>query len=54
MFLVGQAVTAAAIWGAIRSDIRHLTTAVTEAKESSRRAHARIDDLLKASGRFHE
>ena len=46
LFIVGQVLTAAAIWGGIRSDIRHLHESTREAKEEAAAAHKRIDALL--------
>ena len=37
---------AAAIYGGIRSDLKHLHTSVDEAKRSASRAHERIDSII--------
>lgn len=40
MLAVGSA---AAVWGAIRADIKHLIASVDEAKRTARKAHERLD-----------
>lgn len=44
--VIGQALTAGAIYGALRADVRHLVREVTEAKAHAARAHQRIDQVL--------
>lgn len=44
--LAGQLITAGAIWGAIRTDVKNLHEHVTEAKQAAKSAHQRIDGLL--------
>lgn len=53
LFLFGQLMTGAAIWGAIRSDIRNMIIRMndfkadlTKADEATSHAHKRIDDIL--------
>ncbi|MGP1665727.1 MAG: hypothetical protein ACTS5I_07445 [Rhodanobacter sp.] len=46
LFLFGQIVTGAAIWGAIRSDIRNMVIRMNDIKATSDYAHKRIDDML--------
>lgn len=41
-----QVATSAAVWGALRADVRHLITEVAEAKTIANKAHERIDKLL--------
>lgn len=49
LFLLGQAITGAAIWGAIRADIRNIHLRMTDIKTASDHAHRRIDDMLSRS-----
>lgn len=35
-----------AVYGGIRADLRHLHEKADAAKESARRAHSRLDDLI--------
>lgn len=44
--VVGQALTAGAIYGALRADVRHLVREVKEAKTAAAQAHQRIDQVL--------
>lgn len=44
--LMGQLMAAAAVWGAIRADVKNLHEHVSEAKEAAKTAHQRIDGLL--------
>jgi hypothetical protein len=46
LFLFGQIITGAAIWGAIRADIRNMVTRMNDIKDAADHAHRRIDDLL--------
>lgn len=46
LYLMGQAFTAGAVYGAIRGDIKAALAGVSEAKDIGTRAHGRIDDLL--------
>ena len=61
LFLFGQLVTGAAIWGAIRSDIRNMMIRmgdfkddIKEAREATSHAHRRIDDLLNGHSHSRE
>lgn len=42
----GQLILSAAIWGAIRSDIRNIHERIGRAEHSTSDAHSRIDRLL--------
>ena len=53
LFLFGQLVTGAAIWGAIRSDIRNMMIRMNDIKESSDHAHKRIDDIFTGAAYAH-
>ena len=46
LFIVGQLIVAAAIWGGIRAELRHMHTNHREQKESLKDAHTRIDQLF--------
>lgn len=46
LFLVGQVIVAAGIWGGIRADLRAIHMRVAEIKSSADAAHKRLDDLL--------
>ena len=46
MVLVGQVFTAGAVYGGIRSDIRHSHAKAEAAQKSADQAHQRIDDVL--------
>lgn len=46
LFLAGQLFTGAAIWGAIRADIRNMMVRMNDIKGSADHAHKRIDDIL--------
>ena len=46
IFLVGQLVTGAAIWGAIRADIRNMHARIDDIKARTDHAHARMDRHL--------
>ena len=46
IFLVGQIITGAAIWGAIRADIRNMHRRIDDIKQNADHAHARVDRLL--------
>lgn len=50
VWIIGQVVVAAAIWGGIRADIRGLHERIKEAKDSTDKAHQRIDDMLQQTG----
>lgn len=47
LFLLGQLVTGAAIWGAIRADIRNMMVRMGDIKVAVDHAHRRIDDIMK-------
>lgn len=51
MFIIGQLITGAAIWGGIRSDIKALHEKAATAKDAADKAHERIDTLLTRHGR---
>lgn len=44
--LVGMVIAGAAVYGGIRSDLKHMAQGIERAESSARRAHARIDALL--------
>jgi len=46
LMIAGQIVTAGAIYGGIRADIRNLHARVAEAVQATAAAHARIDQLF--------
>lgn len=50
LFLIGQLITAAAVWGAIRADIRNMHVRIDDIKKAADDAHARIDRHLEHSG----
>ena len=43
LFLVGQLITSAAIWGAIRADIKAMHQRMDDVKKVADEAHQRID-----------
>ena len=43
LFLVGQLITSAAIWGAIRADIRAMHQRLDDIKKTADEAHQRMD-----------
>jgi len=45
LWVVGQIVVAAAIWGGIRSDIKSLHSKIAGVEKMADKAHERIDDL---------
>ncbi len=45
-FFVGQLITAAAIWGGIRADIRGIKERIGLVEASTDKAHARLDRHL--------
>lgn len=51
LFLIGQAFTAGAVYGAIKGDIKALVHGVGSAQNSADDAHRRIDNLLMKGGR---
>lgn len=57
IWLIGQIVLGAAIWGAIRTDIKHIHLSIGELKESVEKgvqsAHKRIDLLYLNGGRIN-
>lgn len=46
MWIAGQFIVGAAIWGGIRADIRAMHTRIEDAKKIADEAHSRIDRLL--------
>ena len=46
LFLLGQVITGAAIWGAIRADIRNMHLRMDDIKRAADTAHARMDRHL--------
>ena len=50
MFIIGQLITGAAIWGGIRSDIKALHEKAAAAMSAADKAHERIDTLLTRHG----
>ena len=50
LFILGQLLVAAAIWGGIRVDIRNMHDKIKEATESVRYAHERIDSIIGWNG----
>ncbi len=45
LFIFGQLVTGAAIWGGIRADLKSMHARLDEYHGDVQRAHRRIDDL---------
>ncbi len=50
LFIIGQLVTGAAIWGGIRTDIKNMHALIGEYRSDVVRAHKRIDDLYNGHG----
>ncbi len=48
LWILGQAVVAAAIWGGIRADIKGMHVAIKAAHDAAREAHQRLDRLYEA------
>lgn len=46
LFFLGQVITGAAIWGAIRADIRNMRANIKDVKDSTNQAHQRLDRML--------
>jgi hypothetical protein len=46
IFFIGQLVTAAAIWGGIRADIRGMRDHIIRVEKSADKAHSRLDRFL--------
>jgi len=46
LFIIGQTITAAAIWGGIRVDIRAMHTRMNDIKRAADEAHSRMDRHL--------
>ena len=46
LFILGQVVTGAAIWGAIRADIRNMHVRIDDIKKVADEAHQRLDRHL--------
>lgn len=46
VFIAGQLLVAAAIWGGIRADIRNMHERLNQIKEVADSAHERIDALM--------
>lgn len=51
LFVAGQLVTGAAIWGAIRADIRNMITRIERVEKAADDAHHRIDRILEGAQR---
>ncbi len=49
LFILGQVVTGAAIWGGIRVDIRAMHTRMDDIKKAADDAHARMDRHLEST-----
>ena len=65
LFIIGQLVTGAAIWGGIRVDLKNMHLRLveyhddmvrtqSEHKADIQRAHRRIDDILNGHGHIRE
>lgn len=52
--IIGMVITAAAIYGGIRSDIKHLFKSVDSLEKSLSRAHERIDQHLSEGRRWYD
>jgi hypothetical protein len=50
MWIGGQLIAGAAIWGGIRADIRAMHTRIEDAKKTATEAHNRIDRILERGG----
>jgi hypothetical protein len=50
MWIAGQLVAGAAIWGGIRADIRSMHARIEDAKRAVDEAHSRIDRILERGG----
>jgi len=48
--IVTSLVTAGAVYGGIRADLRNMKERITLAEKSVSRAHERIDDFLNSTG----
>jgi hypothetical protein len=46
IWLTGQLVVGAAIWGGIRTDIKNIHKRIDQTNESANHAHVRIDNIL--------
>lgn len=46
LFLLGQLITGAAIWGAIRADLKNMHQRINEVKTSTDNAHERLNRFL--------
>lgn len=46
LWLVGQLITGAAIWGGIRADIKGINQRISRVEESADQAHERMDTHL--------
>ena len=51
LWLAGQVIVGAAIWGGIRADIRAMHTRIEHAEKAMNEAHTRIDRLLERCGK---
>ena len=51
MWLVGQIIAGAAIWGGIRVDIRNIHARMNDIKNIADEAHKRIDRMLETEAR---
>lgn len=50
LFLIGQLIVGAGIWGGIRADIRNMHDQIRAAKEVAEHAHDRIDSIMGWNG----
>ena len=50
LFIIGQLLVAAAIWGGIRADLRAIHAKVADAKATADKAHERLDEFLLNGG----
>lgn len=48
LFLISNLVIAGAVYGGIRSDLKHMRNDINRAEKSSDHAHSRIDNILAA------
>ncbi len=53
-WLVGQVIVAAAIWGGLRADIRHMHGRLDHLERATNDAHSRLDNHLEGCRRQHE
>lgn len=48
LFLISNLVIAGAVYGGIRSDLKHMRNDISRAEKISEHAHSRIDNILAA------